>query len=49
TAYYNQQADAGILWNDPELGIDWAIANPLVSEKDKQLPRFRDFVNNSLL
>jgi dTDP-4-dehydrorhamnose 3,5-epimerase len=49
TANYNQQADAGILWNDPELAIDWKIANPIISEKDKQLPSFSDFVNNSLL
>lgn len=49
SAYYNQQADTGIVWNDPDLNIDWSIADPIVSEKDKQLPRFRDFVNNSLL
>ena len=35
TAYYNQQADAGILWNDPELGIEWPIDNPILQGRDK--------------
>jgi len=38
---YNKGAESGILWNDPDLGIDWGIDNPIVSEKDIILPTFR--------
>jgi dTDP-4-dehydrorhamnose 3,5-epimerase len=42
--YYTPAAEGGLLWNDPDLGIDWGqqIA-PLVSPKDVVLPRLRDF------
>jgi len=42
-AYYDPERDAGILWNDPDIGVQWPIANPLLSAKDKALPRLRDF------
>lgn len=38
TAPYNKDAEKGIRWNDPELNIDWGISNPILSEKDSQLP-----------
>lgn len=34
TAQYHPASERTILWNDPELGIDWGIADPIVSEKD---------------
>ncbi len=40
TQYYNADAETGILWNDPKLGIDWNIQQPIMSEKDKVLPTF---------
>lgn len=38
--YYNPEADAGIRWNDPALGIDWGVDDDavVVSEKDANLP-----------
>lgn len=42
-APYAAQADAGILWNDPDLGIAWPEVEPLLSDKDKVLPRLKDF------
>jgi dTDP-4-dehydrorhamnose 3,5-epimerase len=33
--YYNKPAEGGILWNDPALGIDWQVNEPIISEKDK--------------
>jgi dTDP-4-dehydrorhamnose 3,5-epimerase len=41
TNIYNKQAEGGIRWDDPDLGIDWGISNPNVSEKDQILPTFR--------
>lgn len=38
--YYNQASEGGILWNDPQLDIDWGIDDPIVSEKDQVLPNF---------
>lgn len=37
--YYVGSDDRGVLWNDPEIGIDWQIAEPILSAKDQnQLP-----------
>jgi dTDP-4-dehydrorhamnose 3,5-epimerase len=41
-AYYDRAADAGIRWNDPALGIDWPVANPILSEKDRTAPLLAD-------
>ena len=38
TTVYKPQDDAAIRWNDPEIGIEWPIENPLVSDKDRQAP-----------
>jgi dTDP-4-dehydrorhamnose 3,5-epimerase len=40
--YYNKESEGGIIWNDPDLNIDWRIGNPILSEKDQLLPRFKD-------
>ncbi len=38
TSEYNQALDRGILWNDPEIGIDWPIKQPTLSARDARLP-----------
>lgn len=35
TDYYNPQHEGCLLWNDPAVGIEWPVENPLLSEKDK--------------
>ncbi|BEN05583.1 dTDP-4-dehydrorhamnose 3,5-epimerase [Serratia bockelmannii] len=35
TEYYHPAHEACLLWNDPEVGIEWPIDNPILSEKDK--------------
>lgn len=40
--YYAPEADGGIRWNDPVIGIDWGIANPILSAKDEKNPFLRD-------
>ncbi len=40
--YYTPSGERAILWNDPDIGIDWPVENPLLSEKDKKAPRLRD-------
>lgn len=44
TDYYAPQLEGCLLWNDPEVGIDWKIENPLLSEKDKQGQLLRELV-----
>ena len=41
TNIYNKAAESGLIWNDPDLGIDWGTASPIVSEKDQELPTMR--------
>jgi dTDP-4-dehydrorhamnose 3,5-epimerase len=36
TGTYNPQTESGIRWNDPALGIEWGIADPILSPKDRQ-------------
>lgn len=45
TEYYYPEDEAGILWSDPELKIDWLVANPIVSTKDQRLPFLREILN----
>jgi dTDP-4-dehydrorhamnose 3,5-epimerase len=42
TKEYNRESESGILWNDPDLAIDWGIEDPVISEKDKALPCLKD-------
>jgi dTDP-4-dehydrorhamnose 3,5-epimerase len=39
---YKKESESSIRWNDPELNIDWGISNPIVSDKDKTAPLFKD-------
>jgi dTDP-4-dehydrorhamnose 3,5-epimerase len=40
--YYEPKADAGIRWNDPEIGVEWGVENPILSEKDRKNPFLKD-------
>jgi len=42
---YAPEADSGLLWNDPDLAIDWGLTDPILSAKDATLGRFKDFVS----
>ncbi len=45
TNVYNKASEGSILWNDPDLNIHWEIKEPIISDKDKISPRFKDFVS----
>jgi dTDP-4-dehydrorhamnose 3,5-epimerase len=42
TAEFAPTLDAGIRWDDPDLGIQWPLAEPALSEKDRALPALRE-------
>lgn len=42
TSLYAPDEDAGVLWNDPDIGIEWPVAEPILSEKDSAAPRLKD-------
>jgi len=42
TSEYNQQSERGIIWNDPDLNIDWKTSQIKLSEKDKIFPLFKN-------
>lgn len=44
TNIYNKASEGSLRWNDPDLNVQWNIENPILSEKDKVSPLFRDFV-----
>ncbi|GJE61580.1 dTDP-4-dehydrorhamnose 3,5-epimerase [Methylobacterium trifolii] len=43
-AYYSPEHDRALVWNDPEIGIDWPVADAeaILSDKDKRAPRLSD-------
>ncbi|WGS63889.1 dTDP-4-dehydrorhamnose 3,5-epimerase [Marinitoga aeolica] len=48
TDYYCKECDGGIIWNDPDINIQWplkeyVIEKPILSEKDKQLPTLKEY------
>lgn len=42
TDYYNPANEGCLLWNDPDVGIEWPVTEPLLSEKDKLGKRFKE-------
>jgi dTDP-4-dehydrorhamnose 3,5-epimerase len=42
--YYNKQAECGLIWNDPILGIEWPAKEPVLSVKDRKNMRLEEFI-----
>ena len=42
TDFYRPEDEIGIAWDDPEIGITWPLGEPVISAKDRALPRLRD-------
>ena len=45
TSRYEASEDAGVLWEDPDIGIKWPIENPILSEKDASAPCLQELSN----
>jgi dTDP-4-dehydrorhamnose 3,5-epimerase len=42
SSLYDPETESGIAWDDPDVGVDWQVAEPLLSERDKQAPRLAE-------
>ena len=40
--YYNPADELGVAWNDPVIGADWGVADPIMSERDRTNPMRAD-------
>ncbi|MCX6243496.1 MAG: dTDP-4-dehydrorhamnose 3,5-epimerase [Bacteroidetes bacterium] len=45
TQVYHKESELGIAWDDPDLKIEWGVADPVISEKDKNGMKFREFIS----
>lgn len=46
--FYDPADEGGLIWNDPDIGIDWPINNPIVSSKDSSFSRFANIPKEQL-
>ena len=42
SSYYDPATEAGIAWDDPDVGIEWPIADPVLSERDRGAPQLAE-------
>ena len=48
TGIYNSKAESGILWNDPAIGIDWPVRDPILSAKDSHAQPLAQWLSSPL-
>ena len=49
SSLYNPKSESGIVWNDPDLNIDWKNDDPLISGKDQALPTLEELLRKSVI
>jgi dTDP-4-dehydrorhamnose 3,5-epimerase len=42
TSEYAPQQERGIRWDDPQININWPVRDPIVSQRDQDLPLLKD-------
>lgn len=42
--HYSKEHETGIIWNDPDIGIDWPVTEPILSEKDRNNITLKEFI-----
>jgi dTDP-4-dehydrorhamnose 3,5-epimerase len=45
-SYYNPTDELGVAWDDPDLGADWGVADPVVSVRDRANPRRSELLDH---
>jgi dTDP-4-dehydrorhamnose 3,5-epimerase len=46
SSVYDPATEAGIAWDDPAIGVDWQVAEPLLSGRDKVAPRLAEIADS---
>lgn len=46
SSLYDPETEKGIAWDDPDVGVDWQVAEPLLSERDKTAPRLSEIADS---
>jgi dTDP-4-dehydrorhamnose 3,5-epimerase len=46
SSLYDPATESGIAWDDPDVGVDWQVAEPLLSERDKSAPRLSEIADS---
>ena len=46
TSLYDPATEAGIAWDDPDVGVEWEVEAPLLSERDKRAPRLAEIADS---
>jgi dTDP-4-dehydrorhamnose 3,5-epimerase len=46
--FYAPDDEGGIIWSDQDIGIEWPVENPIISEKDKQYPNLANLAAEQL-
>jgi dTDP-4-dehydrorhamnose 3,5-epimerase len=42
SSLYDPETESGIAWDDPDVGVEWGVEDPLLSERDKTAPRLAE-------
>jgi dTDP-4-dehydrorhamnose 3,5-epimerase len=42
SSYYDPATEAGIAWDDPDVGVEWPVSDPALSERDRTAPRLAE-------
>jgi dTDP-4-dehydrorhamnose 3,5-epimerase len=46
SSYYDPETESGIAWDDPDVAVDWPIAQPQLSERDRTAPRLAEVADS---
>jgi dTDP-4-dehydrorhamnose 3,5-epimerase len=46
SSVYDPATEAGIAWDDPDVGVDWQVTDPLLSERDKTAPKLSEIASS---
>jgi dTDP-4-dehydrorhamnose 3,5-epimerase len=44
SAYYTPSAEGVITWNDPDIGVDWPVTEPILSQRDRRGMRLAEYL-----
>ena len=46
SSHFDPETEAGIAWDDPGIGIEWPLTDPILSERDRSAPRLADVADD---